>query len=101
MILTEAMAAGTPVVASDLDAFRRVLVDGSGALFPAGDPAALAAVLGELLDDPGRRAAMSAEAARVVAAYDWQVLAQRVVEVYESAIEATGATVVPEAPPVG
>jgi phosphatidylinositol alpha-mannosyltransferase len=115
MILTEAMAAGTPVVASDLDAFRRVLggggapqsgaggvsLDGSGGLFPAGDPVALAAVLGELLDDPDRRAAMSAEAARVVAAYDWPVLAQRVVEVYESAIEATGATVVPEAPPVG
>jgi phosphatidylinositol alpha-mannosyltransferase len=95
MILTEAMAAGTPVVASDLDAFRRVL-DGSGALFPAGDPAALAAVLGELLDDPARRAAMAAEAARVVAAYDWPVLAQRVVEVYESAIEASGGTPVGE-----
>jgi phosphatidylinositol alpha-mannosyltransferase len=62
---------------------------------------ALAAVLGELLDDPDRRAAMSAEAARLVAAYDWSVLAQRVVEVYESAIEATGATVVPVPPPVG
>jgi phosphatidylinositol alpha-mannosyltransferase len=93
MILTEAMAAGTPVVASDLDAFRRVL-DGSGALFPVGDAAALAAVLGELLDDPPRRAAMAAEAARVVAAYDWPVLAKQVVEVYESAIEASGRTVV-------
>ena len=38
MILTEAMAAGTPVVASDLDAFRRVLDGGrAGALFPVGD----------------------------------------------------------------
>jgi phosphatidyl-myo-inositol alpha-mannosyltransferase len=97
MILTEAMAAGTPVVASDLDAFRRVL-DGSGALFPVGDAEALAGMLGELLDDPDRRAAMSAEAARVVAAYDWPVLARRVVEVYESAIEATGATVVGSQP---
>ena len=43
MILTEAMAAGTPVVASDLDAFRRVLDGGrAGALFPTGDAAALA-----------------------------------------------------------
>ena len=40
MILTEAMAAGTPVVASDLDAFRRVLDGGrAGALFPTGDAA--------------------------------------------------------------
>jgi phosphatidylinositol alpha-mannosyltransferase len=104
MILTEAMAAGTPVVASDLDAFRRVL-DGSGALFPVGDAAALAAVLGELLDDPDRRAAMSAAAARVVAAYDWPAMARRVVEVYESAIEATGGTLVDEdlreVPPLG
>ncbi len=39
MILTEAMAAGTPVVASDLDAFRRVLDGGRPALFPVGDAA--------------------------------------------------------------
>jgi phosphatidylinositol alpha-mannosyltransferase len=103
MILTEAMAAGTPVVASELDAFRRVL-DGAGELFPAGDPGALAALLERLLDDRPRREAMAARAARVVAGYDWPVLARRVVEVYESAIEATGGRVVGEelreAPPV-
>jgi phosphatidyl-myo-inositol alpha-mannosyltransferase len=97
MILTEAMAAGTPVVASDLDAFRRVL-DGSGALFPVNDPAALAHLLGDLLDDPSRRATMSTEASRVVAGYDWPVLARRVVEVYESAIEASDGTVVGSQP---
>ena len=38
MILTEALAAGTTVVASDLDAFRRVLDGGrAGRLFPTGD----------------------------------------------------------------
>ncbi|MPZ28242.1 MAG: glycosyltransferase [Micromonosporaceae bacterium] len=89
MILTEAMAAGTAVVATDLDAFRRVL-DGAGELFPAGDPAALAAVLGRLLDDQPARAALAARAREVVAGFDWPVLARRVVEVYESAIEATG-----------
>jgi phosphatidylinositol alpha-mannosyltransferase len=103
MILTEAMAAGTPVAATDLDAFRRVL-DGAGELFPAGDPAALAAVLDRLLDDQRQRAALAARAAQVVAAYDWPVLAQRVVEVYESAIEASGPLVTDEelgeAPPV-
>jgi phosphatidylinositol alpha-mannosyltransferase len=89
MILTEAMAAGTPVVASDLDAFRRVLDGGqAGALVPTGDPAALAATLGELLDRPARRAELAGRASQVVAGYDWPVVAARVVEVYATAIEA-------------
>ena len=95
MILTEAMAARTPVVASDLDAFRRVL-DGAGVLFPPGDPEALAAVAGPLLDDAGARADLAARGAAVVAGYDWPVVAGRVVEVYASAIEATGGRVVGE-----
>ncbi|GGM60290.1 glycosyltransferase family 4 protein [Dactylosporangium sucinum] len=94
MILTEAMSAGTPVVASDLDAFRRVLDGGqAGALFPVGDAAALAQVAGALLDDPARRAALAARATAVVAAYDWPVVAERVLEVYSTAIEVAGATV--------
>jgi phosphatidylinositol alpha-mannosyltransferase len=89
MILTEAMAAGTPVVASDLDAFRRVLDGGrAGALVPVGDPDALAATLGRLLDDPAGRAALAARAGQVVAGFDWPVVAARVVEVYATAIEA-------------
>jgi phosphatidylinositol alpha-mannosyltransferase len=90
MILTEAMAAGTPVLASDLDAFRRVLDGGTaGALFPVGDAGALAGTLAALLDDPGRRAALSRRALEVVAGFDWPVVAQRVLEVYATAIEAT------------
>lgn len=90
MILTEAMAARTPVLASDLDAFRRVLDSGAaGALFPTGDPAGLAAGLADLFDRPDRRAAVRDRAAEVVAAYDWPVVAERVLEVYTSAIEAT------------
>ena len=47
------MAAGAPVLASDLDAFRRVLDDGRvGALFPTGDTAALSTALLELLGRP-------------------------------------------------
>ncbi|MET7400690.1 glycosyltransferase family 4 protein [Dactylosporangium sp. NPDC005572] len=94
MILTEAMSAGTPVVASELDAFRRVLDGGrAGALFPVGDAAELARVAGALLDDPARRAALAARATEVVAAYDWPVVAERVLEVYSTAIEVAGATV--------
>jgi phosphatidyl-myo-inositol alpha-mannosyltransferase len=90
IILTEAMSAGTPVVASDLDAFRRVLDNGiAGVLFPVGDAPALARALSTVLDDPGRRAVLSAQGRRVVAAYDWPVVAERVLEVYATAIEAT------------
>jgi phosphatidylinositol alpha-mannosyltransferase len=90
MILTEAMAAGSAVVASDIDAFRRVLDGGvAGRLFRNGDATALAHAIGELLDDPVGRAALVARATSVVAAYDWPVVAQQVLEVYQSAIEAT------------
>ena len=88
MILTEAMAAGTPIAASDIDAFRRVL-DGSGALFPVSDPVALAGLLDELLDDPVRRAMLAERASAVVEAYDWPTIARRVLEVYHLAIEAS------------
>ncbi|GGQ53976.1 glycosyltransferase family 4 protein [Couchioplanes azureus] len=90
MILTEAMAAGATIAASDLDAFRRVLDGGrAGALFATGDAAALTTLLGELLDDPERRAGLSECAQSVVRTFDWPSVAQRVLEVYATAIEAT------------
>jgi phosphatidyl-myo-inositol alpha-mannosyltransferase len=99
MILTEAMAAGTAIVASDLDAFRRVLDGGrAGLLFPVGDVAALRAGVAELLDDPARRAALSEAARQVVTEFDWPVVAERVLEVYATAIEATSGRVIDEEP---
>jgi phosphatidylinositol alpha-mannosyltransferase len=89
IILTEAMAAGTPIAASDLDAFRRVLADGTaGQLFRAGDGADLARVLGGLLDDPGRRAALAAAGIEAVRAFDWPVVARRVLDVYDMVLAA-------------
>ncbi|WP_020672581.1 glycosyltransferase family 4 protein [Amycolatopsis nigrescens] len=89
MILTEAMAAGTPVLASGLDSFRRVLDDGrAGLLTPTGDAGALAGALGDLLRDPARRAELSAAGTGRVAMYDWQVVATQVLRVYETAVAA-------------
>ncbi|MEY7972282.1 glycosyltransferase family 4 protein [Saccharomonospora xinjiangensis] len=89
MILTEAMAAGTPVVASALDSFRRVLDDGrAGVLVPTGDAAALAGALRGLIGDPVRRAALSDAAGEHVARYDWRTVVRQVVRVYETAIAA-------------
>ena len=60
IVLIESMATGTPVVASDLEAFRRVLEDGrAGVLVPVADPAALAVALAQLLGDPDRRKALA------------------------------------------
>ncbi|MEU8415767.1 glycosyltransferase family 4 protein [Amycolatopsis japonica] len=89
MILTEAMAAGTPVLASGLDSFRRVLDDGkAGMLTETGDAAALADGLRELLGDPARRASLAAAAGERVAMFDWSVVTTQVLRVYETAIAA-------------
>jgi phosphatidylinositol alpha-mannosyltransferase len=97
MILTEAMAAGATIAASDLDAFRRVLDGGrAGALFPTGDAAALTALLNDLLNDPARRADLTTHARAAVAAFDWPSVANRVLEVYATAIEATDGRVFDE-----
>jgi phosphatidylinositol alpha-mannosyltransferase len=101
MVLTEALAAGAPVLASDLVAFRAVLRaeepggvggDGpgteAGVLFPTGDAAALAAELGALLDDPGRRRDLTAAGRARVAAFDWPVVAAAVLQVYRAAVAA-------------
>jgi len=89
IVLTEALAAGAPVLASDLDAFRAVLGDPpAGVLFRAGDPAALAAALGALLDDPARRAALSHAGRARAAEFDWSSVAADVERVYRAAVAA-------------
>ncbi|MGH3517706.1 MAG: glycosyltransferase family 4 protein [Haloechinothrix sp.] len=89
MILTEAMAAGAPVVASALDSFRRVLDDGrAGVLTPIGDAGALADALRALLADPARRAALSEAGRARVARFDWATVCDQVVHVYEAAVAA-------------
>jgi phosphatidylinositol alpha-mannosyltransferase len=91
IVLAEAMAAGAPIAASDLDAFRQVLRGGrAGELFETGDPDALAVAAGRLLDDQQRRALLSAAASEAVRAYDWPVVARDVVQVYEAVVPATG-----------
>ncbi len=85
IILTEAMAAGTPVLASDIDAFARVLEDGrAGALFPNGDASELARGALALLADPARRARLAEVGSEVVRQYDWEAVAGDIVAVYET-----------------
>jgi phosphatidylinositol alpha-mannosyltransferase len=94
IILVEALAAGAPVLASDLDAFRRVLDDGRvGVLFPTGDVAALAAALTDLLADDAKRAALREAGAGWVRRYDWETVASDLVAVYETVEAGAGAVV--------
>jgi phosphatidylinositol alpha-mannosyltransferase len=85
IVLVEAMAARIPVVASDLDAFRRVLLDGKvGRLVPVGDAAALAEALIALLEDDALRRRYVAAGAEAVQRYDWSVVANQIMRVYET-----------------
>jgi phosphatidylinositol alpha-mannosyltransferase len=93
IVLVEAMAAGTPVVASDLHAFRRVLQDGqAGRLVPVDDSAALGDALVEMLSDEAARRGYTQNAAQTVERYDWAVVAQQILLVYET-VAASGAKV--------
>jgi phosphatidyl-myo-inositol alpha-mannosyltransferase len=91
VILLEAMAARTAIVASDIEAFRRVLDGGrAGRQFTTGDPSALAAALAEVLDDPVLRDRLVVAGAEVVGPYDWTVIVADVLRVYELAIAGAG-----------
>lgn len=85
IVLVEAMAAGTAVVASNLDAFRRVLADGeAGCLVAVEDSDALGeGLIAVLADDALRRRYVEAAAAEV-RRYDWQVVADDILRVYET-----------------
>jgi phosphatidyl-myo-inositol alpha-mannosyltransferase len=85
IVLVEAMAAGTPVVASDLHAFRRVLRDGeAGRLVPVDDGAALAAALAAVLENDVTAERYIAAAADAVRRYDWSMVANQIMRVYET-----------------
>ncbi len=85
IVLAEAMAAGTAVVASDLPAFDQVLQSGkSGKLFPVGDSEALGRSIIELLTDADQRQALVAAGNIRVMDFDWDHVVQDVIAVYEA-----------------
>jgi phosphatidylinositol alpha-mannosyltransferase len=92
MVLTEAFAAGTPVVASDIAGYGDVVRDGvDGVLFPRGDATALAETLRDLAYDHDRRTAMARAAAEHAPRYAWPHVAAEVLGAYEDAIEIAAA----------
>lgn len=84
IVLIEAMAAGAPVVASDIPAFRAVCEQGRlGRLFATGDADDLTRVVLETLADPGTPVRTEA-AAVAVWRYDWSVVTRQVTAVYDA-----------------
>lgn len=85
IVLLEAMASGTAVASSDLEAFRRVLDNGAaGRHFSNGDPASLAQVVSDLLSDDQGRAELVAVGHERAWLYDWGRVTREIVDVYRS-----------------
>ena len=87
MVLTEAFAAGTPVIASGIAGYSDVVTDGvDGLLVPPGDPQRLAEELQRVHHEPQRLAAMGAAARHSAKRYAWPRVADQVTTVYERAM---------------
>jgi phosphatidylinositol alpha-mannosyltransferase len=83
MVLTEAFACATPVVASDIPGYRDVMTAETGVLVPPDDPRALALAIASLLADEPRRLKLGAGARRRARAYSWDDIGRRLVAIYE------------------
>ena len=93
IILAEAMAAGTPIVASNIEAFNAVLSGGkSGTLFATGDSKELARAINELFTNPDRTKAMTTHAALAAQEFDWSKVADEIFHAYEVAITLVGSS---------
>ena len=88
MVLTEAFASGTPVVASDIAGYREVVRAGiDGVLVPPANPVELAETLHSLAFDPVHRLQMSSAARERAGRFAWPHVASEVERAYEDAIE--------------
>ncbi|QIY94723.2 glycosyltransferase family 4 protein [Streptomyces sp. S1D4-11] len=97
IILVEAMSAGAPVLASDLDAFAQVLDQGAvSELFANEDADDLAAAALRLLGDPERRAELRARGSAHVRRFDWSTVGADILSVYETVTDGAAAVAADE-----
>lgn len=88
VVLIEAMAAGTPVVASSLDGYRNVATDGQDAvLTPPGDADALAAALARVLGDPALAERLRSAGRTRAERFSMSTLANEYVSIYRQLLE--------------
>jgi len=94
LVVLEALAAGLPVVASDIPVFAEYLEDGESALLvPPGDGAALAGALQKLAGDPELRRRLAAGGRPLVERFTWAASARTHREIYAAALTAPPAAV--------
>jgi D-inositol-3-phosphate glycosyltransferase len=87
MVALEALACGTPVVASQVGGLAYLVQDGvTGFTVPVDEPAALAERLAQLLSDPALRQRMSAQALVAARDYAWEKIAARLAAVYSEVL---------------
>jgi phosphatidylinositol alpha-mannosyltransferase len=92
IVLVEAMAAGLPVVASDIDGWREVVRDGvDGLLVPPSDPRALAGAIRRVLDDHGLAGRLGRAGRERSERYRWETVAEEIEAAYRDAVEAHSA----------
>lgn len=86
--LLEAMACGTPIVASDITGFRELIDGGEEAMMvPKDDPSAWARTIVSLIEDPCRRESMSAAGLAKAPRFDWSVVAEQILSVYSRVLQ--------------
>jgi len=85
--LLEAMAAGIPIVASDIDGFRNVISDEAEAvLVPPDDSAALARAIERVLDEPELARALVSAGSDTVQGYSWRRVVDRIESLYQTVL---------------
>jgi D-inositol-3-phosphate glycosyltransferase len=88
MVALEAMACGTPVIASEVGGLGYLVQDGlTGYTVPDSDPVALCEKLSEILKDQALRAAMGRRAAEHALGYDWEKITRQIRQLYEGLIK--------------
>jgi D-inositol-3-phosphate glycosyltransferase len=87
MVALEAMACGTPVIASEVGGLAFLIKDGeTGFHVPDRDPETLADRICEIITNPLLRAEMGETAARYAQGYAWPIIAEKMVQVYDSVL---------------
>ena len=85
IVLLEAMASGTPVVATSIPGYREVLTDGKeGRLVPAGDVDELASATIALLNDPAQRRQMGRAGQATAQQYRWETISRHILDYYDT-----------------
>jgi phosphatidylinositol alpha-mannosyltransferase len=88
LVLLEAMAAGVPVVATDIPGYREVVRDETdGLLAPPGDADAVAKALRRVLEDPALAERLATAGRARAEQFSWDVVVSRLEAIYQEALD--------------